>query len=79
MEYKKIILGFRILAEKRGRAHLLRISCLGKLLSDHLIPLNLQILCSSTSGTAEKSSRPALENYGDVRKIEIEKSFGAIM
>lgn len=39
-------------------------SCLGKLFSDHIMPLSLNILCKSIK---EKSkNKPCLENYGDV-------------
>nr|CAD2189154.1 unnamed protein product [Meloidogyne enterolobii] len=36
--------GFRVLCEKQSRIHLLRISCVGKLLSDHPIPVNFGAL-----------------------------------
>lgn len=48
-----------MLAEKRGRFHLLRVSVFGKILSDHLLPLNDSVFHGPCV--------PSLENYGDVR------------
>lgn len=58
-----IFSGFRILCEKRNRVHLLRISTLGKLLSDHPLPINLDALCQNTN---ENDFLPTVENFGDV-------------
>jgi hypothetical protein len=44
---------------------LLRVSCLGKLLSDHPLPLNLPALCQTSDGD-EAITLPAVNNYGDV-------------
>lgn len=52
--------------ENKSRAHLLRISCLGKLFSDHLLPISLATLCKNNSS---QSRQPYLENYGDVSFI----------
>lgn len=59
-------LGFRILCEKKGRAHLLRVNCLGKLLSDHSLPVNLSALCSLASEQSDETALPAINNFGDV-------------
>lgn len=58
-------LGFRILTEKRNRIHLLRINCLGKILSDHLLPIDRNAICRQGDGVTASLS---LENYGDVCK-----------
>uniref|UniRef100_A0A915EF78 E3 ubiquitin-protein ligase UBR5 n=1 Tax=Ditylenchus dipsaci TaxID=166011 RepID=A0A915EF78_9BILA len=50
--------GFRVLVEKKNRVHLLRLSCLGKLFSDHIMPFSLSDLCVG-------DRKPSLENYGD--------------
>ncbi|KAI1718350.1 HECT-domain (ubiquitin-transferase) domain-containing protein [Ditylenchus destructor] len=56
--------GLRILVEKRNKVHLLRLSCLGKLFSDHAMPINLNTLISKPAGNMD--GNPRLENYGDV-------------
>lgn len=54
-------LGLRLLIEKRGRLHLVRISVFGKIQSDHVLPVNVSAVCNAGSHL------PRLENYGDVR------------
>lgn len=53
-------LGLRLLVEKRGRLHLVRVSVFGKVQSDHVLPVNVSAVCSAGSHL------PRLENYGDV-------------
>lgn len=49
--------------EKKNRVHLLRMSCVGKLFSDHVMPISLNTLCKAIKG---RGTKPRLENYGDV-------------
>lgn len=55
--------GFRMLVEKKGRVHLQRMSTLGKLASDHILPVSYSAICGSHD--IEKSKTAKLHNYGD--------------
>uniref|UniRef100_A0A915CIQ6 E3 ubiquitin-protein ligase UBR5 n=3 Tax=Parascaris univalens TaxID=6257 RepID=A0A915CIQ6_PARUN len=65
--------GLRVLVEKRGRLHLARVSVFGKLLSDHLLPMNSAALY----GTAR--CQPHLENYGDESLMVIRDGNGSML
>lgn len=64
ISYESISKGFRILCEERSQLHLLRIGCLGKLFSNHLLPINLNALCQNK--TADESYLPEVNNFGEV-------------
>uniref|UniRef100_A0A7E4ZWY5 E3 ubiquitin-protein ligase UBR5 n=1 Tax=Panagrellus redivivus TaxID=6233 RepID=A0A7E4ZWY5_PANRE len=55
--------GFRLLVEKKGRLHLLRLTTLGKIASDHVLPMS----CSAVCGPPDAKDVPSakLINYGD--------------
>uniref|UniRef100_A0A914GSH3 UBR-type domain-containing protein n=1 Tax=Globodera rostochiensis TaxID=31243 RepID=A0A914GSH3_GLORO len=69
--------GFRILCVKNHqRIHLIRVSCLGKLLSDHPMPFAQNALCQPTEGVVEPYL-PSVNNYGDDNLLLIRDSTGA--
>ncbi|KAL3072374.1 hypothetical protein niasHT_033592 [Heterodera trifolii] len=69
--------GFRILCVKNHeRIHLIRVSCLGKLLSDHPMPFAHNALCQPTDDVVEQYL-PAVNNYGDENMLLIRDSTGA--
>nr|AZA04905.1 E3 ubiquitin-protein ligase [Anisakis simplex] len=65
--------GVRMLVEKRGRMHLIRVSVFGKLLTDHLLPMNSVAL----SGVPQLT--PQLINYGDESLTVIRDGNGSII
>ncbi|KHN70778.1 E3 ubiquitin-protein ligase UBR5 [Toxocara canis] len=65
--------GLRILVEKRGRVHLVRVSVFGKLLTDHLLPMN----SSALYGVAQCA--PQLDNYGDESLVVIRDGNGSVV
>lgn len=62
-------LGVRLLVERRGRLHLLRITILGKLQSDHVLPMHPPAVCGASS------CQPHLTNYGDASFFNLECIF----
>ncbi|KAK6113483.1 E3 ubiquitin ligase EDD family protein [Brugia pahangi] len=65
--------GLRLLIERRGRLHLIRISVFGKIQSDHVLPVNVSAVCSAGLHL------PRLENYGDEMIMMISDSNGSII
>ncbi|MCP9265011.1 E3 ubiquitin-protein ligase UBR5 [Dirofilaria immitis] len=65
--------GLRLLVEKRGRLHLVRVSVFGKVQSDHVLPVNVSAVCSAGLHL------PRLENYGDEMIMVISDSNGSII
>ncbi|CAG9532205.1 unnamed protein product [Cercopithifilaria johnstoni] len=65
--------GLRLLVEKRGRLHLVRVSVFGKIQSDHVLPVNVSAVCNAGSHL------PRLENYGDEMIMMISDSNGSII
>lgn len=77
MIFKNKILGFRILAEKKGRLHLLRMSTLGKVSSDHLLPISCSAVCGPYDNP--EPSKAQLINYGDDNVLLLRDYNGAII
>lgn len=75
--YLNNVSGFRILVEKKGRLHLMRMSTLGKVASDHLLPIS----CSAVCGPHESSEpcKAQLVNYGDDNVILLRDYNGALI
>uniref|UniRef100_A0A8R1XPM3 UBR-type domain-containing protein n=1 Tax=Onchocerca volvulus TaxID=6282 RepID=A0A8R1XPM3_ONCVO len=65
--------GLRLLIEKRGRLHLVRLSVFGKIQSDHVLPVNVSAICNAGLHL------PRLENYGDEMIMMISDSNGSII
>ncbi|KAL3990385.1 HECT-domain (ubiquitin-transferase) family protein [Acanthocheilonema viteae] len=65
--------GLRLLIEKRGRLHLVRVSVFGKIQSDHVLPVNVSAVCNAGLHL------PRLENYGDEMIMMISDSNGSII
>ncbi|VDN04928.1 unnamed protein product [Thelazia callipaeda] len=65
--------GLQLLAEKRGRFHLVRISVFGKIQSDHVLPVNTSAM--SNAGTI----LPRIENCGEELLMVISDSNGSII
>ncbi|KAL7079928.1 hypothetical protein ACQ4LE_000066 [Meloidogyne hapla] len=67
--------GFRVLCEKRSRVHLLRISCVGKLLSDHPIPVNFGALTQNKKDDSYECIA-SVENFGDEAILLLRDNIG---
>ncbi|CAK5111307.1 unnamed protein product [Meloidogyne enterolobii] len=67
--------GFRVLCEKQSRVHLLRISCVGKLLSDHPIPVNFGALTQNKKDDSYECMT-TVQNFGDESILLLNDGFG---
>uniref|UniRef100_A0AC34RRG3 E3 ubiquitin-protein ligase UBR5 n=1 Tax=Panagrolaimus sp. JU765 TaxID=591449 RepID=A0AC34RRG3_9BILA len=67
--------GFRLLVEKKGRVHLIRMSTLGKLCSDHMLPVSYSAVCGAYDNTGRTAK---LYNYGDESILYLQDHNGAI-
>jgi E3 ubiquitin-protein ligase EDD1 len=69
--------GFRILVEKKGRLHLIRMSTLGKVSSDHMLPISCSAVCGPHDNP--EASKAELINYGDDNVLLLRDCNGALI
>uniref|UniRef100_A0A914YMX1 E3 ubiquitin-protein ligase UBR5 n=1 Tax=Panagrolaimus superbus TaxID=310955 RepID=A0A914YMX1_9BILA len=69
--------GFRILVEKKGRLHLIRMSTLGKVSSDHMLPISFSAVCGPHDNP--EPSKAQLINYGDDNVLLLRDYNGALI
>ncbi|CAK5045485.1 unnamed protein product [Meloidogyne enterolobii] len=67
--------GFHVLCEKQSRVHLLRISCVGKLLSDHPIPFNFGALTQNKKDDSYECMT-TVQKFGDETILLLNDGFG---
>ena len=68
--------GFRMLVEKKGRVHLMRMSTLGKLSSDHQLPVSYSAICGPHDSDHKRGAK--LFNYGDDNILVLQDYNGAL-